>query len=232
MTIHDIMYLSILGTGAISLIILYSLLRKSAKKLPGGWKKSLPSRNFRLSVLFLMISLLIIFIGEMTAIQLGRHGIYNSFVISINWTLFTPFLFGFLFIHTSKIWKRSIYIVLYLILVGYLIRGGYYHPSCILQNTSVLLFSSICFLAALVHLTDLLVNPKSEHFKFQLKVTICLLIYNILGAITTAFWWSFLTKDQPYSNLIYYIHFYNIFLFYFSLALVFIIEILKLRRVL
>ncbi|MNU85840.1 hypothetical protein D3C71_755890 [compost metagenome] len=231
MIIHDIIYLSLLGIGVLSLAIFYFMLGKSPGKLPDGWKKTtLPLKRFRISILFLMIYLLVNLIGEIVAINLARHGIYNSFVISINETLATPFLFGFLFIHTQTWWKRYIYALLYLVIVIYFIQGGYYHPSCVLPSFSALLFFSTYFLATLVHLTDLLVNPKSEYFKFQLKVNISILICTLLATMFTSFAWSDNNSDPFYSELFFYIHFYNIVAFHLSLDLIFLFEILKLRR--
>lgn len=227
---QTILYFLTLGMGTCSLVILYFQLYKRAEKLPESWKKSFPSKNFRMGILFLMIYILLIFICESISFYLAAHRIYNSFMISIGFTLYTPFLFGFLFIHTQTAWKRYGSVLLYLILVGYFAIGGYYHPDCILPESSALLFSSIFFLVALMHLTDLLVNPKSEHFKFQLKVDISILIYNLLSAITTSFFWSYTDKSLPYFGLISDINFYVAILYYLSLNLIFINEILKLRR--
>ncbi len=230
MSIHSTIYLLILGLGFVLLTLFYFMLGRSAEKLPESWKKSLPSKSFQSGILFLTIYLFITFAGEIAAFTLSSHGIYNSFVISINLTLATPFLFGFLFIHTQTHWKRHSYVLLYLILVGYFSTGGYYHPDCILSNFSALLFSSIYFLAALLYMTDLLVNPKSEYFKFRLKICTCILVYSLLGCIMTSFYWADTIPTPFYSKLIYYIHFYNIVFYYFVLDLILINEIRKLRR--
>lgn len=230
MSAQSITYLLILGLGSILLTIFYFMLVRSAKKLPESWKKSLPTKRFRISILFLTTYLFITFVGEIAAFYLSAFNIYNSFVISINLTLATPFLFGFLFIYTQAAWKRYSYILLYLILVGHFTIGGYYHPDCILSDSSALLFSSINFLAVLLHLTDLLVNPKSEYFKFRLKTCICILIYSLLSSFLTSFYWADTDPTPFYSDLIYYIHFYNIVFYYFILDLIFINEIWKLRH--
>lgn len=230
MSIKSITYLSILGLGFVLLTIFYFMLLRSAKRFPENWKKSFSSKRFRISVLFLASYLLITFVGEIAAFYLSVFNIYNSFIISINLTLATPFLFGFLFIHTQTAWKRYSYILLYLILVGHFTIGGYYDPDCILSDFSALLFSSIDFLAVLLHLTDLLVNPKSEYFKFRLKICICVLVYNLLSSFLTSFYWGDTNPTPFYSDLIYYIFFYNIVFYYFALDLIFINEIRKLRR--
>lgn len=232
MQIQDYIYLSILGIGVLLLVTLYIMLGKSIKTFPDSWKSSLSvsAKKFRISILFLSIYLFIILIGEIISIQLAFHGIYNSYVISINFTLFTPFLFGLLFIHTQTTWKRYSYIILYIILIAYFSIGGYYHPDSVLSNAFVPLFSSIYFLAALLHLTDLLANPKSEYFRFQLMVSVSVLIYHLLSAIITTFYWAEIITDLPSIKLMSYIHFYNIMLYYFALDLIFINEIRKFRR--
>ncbi len=228
--IRFIIYLFILGLGFILLALFYFLLGRSAEKLPNSWRKSLPSKKFRISILFLAVYLFITFAGEIIAFYLFLNSTYNSFIISINFTLATPFLFGFLFIYTKTAWKRYSYILLYIMLIGYFSNGGYYHPDCNLSDTSALFFSSIYFLAVLLYLTDLLVNPKSEHFRFRLKVCISILIYNLLGCLLTSFNWADTNPIPFYSNLIYYIHFFNIVFYYFALDLIIINEIRKLRR--
>lgn len=230
--IHLILYLSILGLGVILLTIFYFMLRKSTDKLPEPWRIPLQLKNFRLSILFFMIYLLINLIGEIVAIYLANHGIYNSFVMSINETLATPFFFGFFFMHTHTRWKRYIYLLLYLINVIYLIQGGYYHPDCVLPSISALVLFSTYFLAALVHLTDLLMNPKSGSFRFQLKVNVSILICTLLATLLTSYSWADINPDPFYSDLFFYIHFYNITFFHLSLDLIFIYEILKLRHAL
>ncbi len=230
MSTYAITYLSIIGFGAVSLIIYYLMLGKSAEKLPKTWRKSLPSKKFRISILFLALYLLIDCAGETIAIYFGEHGIYNFFVQNINETLFIPFLFGFFFIHTSTRWKRAIYLVLYMIFVIYLVSNGYYHPRSISSSFSAIIFFGICFLGALTHLTDLLENPKTEYFKFQLKVNLCILINSLLATLLTSFYLLHTNTGFKYFDLFYYIHAYNIMLYYFALDVIFINEIRKLRR--
>lgn len=206
------------------------MLRKSAEKLPVVWKNALSLKKFRIGILSLMVYFLGVLVSELITTYLGHHKIYNSFVISIGFTIYTPFLLGFLFIYTQTPWKRYGYILLYLILIGYLITGGYFHPDCVLPYSSSLLFSCIYFLAALIHLTDLLMNPASEHFRFQLKINISILIYNILSSITTSFYWATTDLKLPSPELIFDINLYITIFYYFSLDFLFITKILKLCR--
>lgn len=230
--IHFILYLSILGLGVIFLAIFYFMLRKTVSKLPESWRTGLQSKNFRISILFFMLYLLINLISEIVSIYLAVHHIYNSFVMSINITLSTPFLYGFLFMHTHTLWKRYIYVLLYLVIVVYLIQGDYYDPNCVHSGTEPLLLFSTYFLAALVHLTDLLMNPQSESFRFQLKINISILICTLLATMLTSFEWADTMNKSSHSEVIFYIHFYNIVLYYFALDLIFINEIRKLRHAL
>ncbi len=227
---HYLIYLSIVGLAVISLTVFYFMLGKSGKKLPETWKNSFPSSNFRISILFLLIYLLLIFFGELISIYIATHGIYNSFVMSINKTLYTPFLFGFLFMNTHTSWKRYVYIGLYLIVVGHLLYGNYYHPRSIILGTTIIVFFSTDFLAVLVQLTDLLENPKSDHFKFQLKVNLSILISSLLATILSSFHYLDTEPNTIQSEIFFYTHFYNLVLFYFSLGCIFLTEILKLRR--
>nr|WP_294860597.1 hypothetical protein [uncultured Fluviicola sp.] len=177
-----------------------------------------------------MIYLVITLICEIISYYLAKHGIYNGFVLSINMTLSTPFLFGFLLINTFKSWKQYSYIILYGALVTYFITGGYYHPRSISGGNSSLIISTICFLGALIHLTDLLINPKSDYFKFQLKITVSLLIFNLLSNVLSSFCWFNNEFSTRYFEPVFYIHLSNATLFYLSFIFIFIIEIRKLQR--
>lgn len=223
-------YQIIIALGVVLSGILLFVLHKNALKLPEKWRKSLPLINFQRSIFLLMIYLVINLICEIISYYLARHHAYNSFVLSINMTLSTPFLFGFLFINTFKSWKRYSYIILYGALVAYFITGGYYHPRSVLGGNSSLIMSTICFLGALIHLTDLLINPKSDYFKFQLKITTSFLIFNLLSNIFSSFCWFNDEFSTLYFEPVFYIHLSNATLFYLSFMLFFIIEIRKLQR--
>lgn len=227
--VQNIFYLLLIGTSIISSIILRSELLKSDKKLPLAWQNSFSLRNHTLSISFLTIFLLSNLITELVSRYLAEYRIYNSFVFSIDFTIISAFLFGFLYKHTQTVWKQYIYVLFYIIIIAHLINGGYYHPDCILPSTSALLIYSIYFLAALLHLTDLLLNPKSNYFSFQLKINLSILINMLIATIATSFQWS-LDGNEDLYDICYQIHYINMILFYFSLALIFIIEILKLRR--
>lgn len=178
-------------------------------------------------VLLLISSLIFLSISE----YLATRGIYNSYVFSIDFTVSTVFLFGFLFINTQKQWKRYFYFILYAIIVGYLINGGYYDPHCVLPGNASLLIFSIYFLATILHLTDLLLSPKSANLNFQLKINLSILIYALVSVILTSFYWEETqVMNASYSKIIFYLSIMNNYLFHISLALIFISEILKLRR--
>ena len=231
--LFDIIYLSIIGCEIILAAILLFKLYNSLAKLPESWKKVSPLNNFILGVCFLLIYLIVAFLSESVSLHLARHGIYNSFVFSIYFTLSTPFLFGFLFINTQTAWKKYAYFILYSILVGHLIYGGYYHPRCILPSSSCLLIFSVFFMAFLLQLTDLLITPKADYFRFQLKINLIFLIYFLISTIVTSFYWrdiKITMANAALHELFYQIHVFNIFLFYTVLAFIFITEILKLRR--
>lgn len=225
-----IIYLLIIGTGIIFAAILFFIIGKTIAKLPDEWKKPSSLNNFQRSILFLLIYLLITCISECIAIYLATQHIYNSFVLTINSTSSTLFLFGFLFINTQTIWRRCGYLALYLILISYFISGGYYHPHSNLTGTSALIMNSTYFLAAFIHLTELLVNPKTDYFRFLLKINLSLLVYTFLAIIISSFLWYDLELSMYFSKLIFYIHLSNTTLFYSSLALIILFEILKLNR--
>lgn len=225
-------YLSILAAGVISAAILLSALAKSVKKFPESWRNSSSLKTFRRSILFLHLYLLIIFICECIAIYLAKHQTYNSYVMAISSTLATLCLFGFLYINTQTIWRQYSYIALYVILVGYFISGGYYHPHSIFTGSSSLVMHSIYFFGAFVHLTELLINPKADHFRFQLKINLCLLVYAFFADILNSFFWYMqdLEFSPRLSRITSYIHISNICLYYLSFSLIFLSEILKLNR--
>lgn len=230
MSLEDILYLFTLGLAAFSATILLYLLVRANSKLPEGWRTSSSFQLFKRSIFLLMVYLFIDFFGEFISLYLARNGIYNSYVMSINNTLSIPFLFGYFFINTPKLWKRYTYIVLYLIIVIYLIFGGYYHPNCILPGTFVIIIYTIHFLVAIIYLTGLLVNHQSDYFKFHLRISVSILIYTILESVAGSFFWFEREGTPFYLELIYYIHFALLILFYSSMAITIIIEILKLRH--
>ncbi|WP_430406280.1 hypothetical protein [Fluviicola sp.] len=230
MSLEDILYLFTLGLAAFSATILLYLFVRANSKLPEGWRTSPSFQLFKRSIFLLMGYLFIEFLGEFISLHLARNGIYNSYVMSINNTLSIPFLFGYFFINTPKLWKRSLYVVFYLIIVLYLISGGYYHPNCILPGIFAVIVYVSHFLAALIYLTDLLVDSRPDHFKFHIKISFSILIYMILASVVGSFVWF--TKEDPQFDykLVFDIHFTFLILFYLSMAITIIIEIIKLRR--
>lgn len=221
----DCIYLSVVLLGAISSIVLLLRLRERYKRLPNGWKNTQSLKRFRLSIFCLGAYLTTNFIGEFSSICLARQGIYNGFMVSIVESILIPFAFGFFLLNTSVLWKRYLYVVLYLFLLIYLISNGHYHPDSVLGSISSLLFNLLYILGALIHVSDLLVKPHTDHFKFQLRISLSFIIFCILSCIlTTAF---------NYGNLpdsIYQTHYWNIILFYSSLVFILIREIRKLHR--
>ncbi|MDF3026977.1 MAG: hypothetical protein K0S23_1284 [Fluviicola sp.] len=226
---QSVFYFLLIGTAIVSSIILRFELIKSDKKLPVAWRNSFSLRNLTLSISFLTIFLLCNLTTEFVSQYLAKQHIYNSFIFSFDFTISSVFLFGFLYKHTQTVWKQYTYLLLYIIIIAYLINGGYYHPKCILPGTSALLIYSIYFIAALLHLTDLLLNPKSDYFKLQLKINLSFSINMLIASIATSFQWS-LDGNENWFEIYFQIQFINMMLFYFSLALIFISEILKLRR--
>ncbi|MDF3026974.1 MAG: hypothetical protein K0S23_1281 [Fluviicola sp.] len=228
--LFDIIYLSVISVEIILAGTLLFQLRRSIDKLPEPWKRESPLNNFSSGVSFLLIYLILVLLSECVSLYLARHYIYNSFVFSIYYTLSTPFLFGFLSINTQMAWKRYTYFILYSILVVHLIYGGYYHPRCILPSSSSLIIFSFFFLAFLLQLTDLLLTPKSDDFRFQLKINLSFLIYSLIATIVTTFHWQEMIMNVYSYKLFFHIHLFNIFLFYSVLAIIFTSEIIKLRR--
>lgn len=218
-----------IGTGVISATLLLLVLKKYLAKLPEEWKNSTQLKNFRLGLNFLLAYLSIIFTGECISIYLAIHGIYNSYVMSINVSLATPFLFGFFYLHTPRMWKRYTYFALYIALLSYFIAGGYFHPRSILSGNCILAVYIPYFLASFLFLINLLLDPKSTFFKFNLKISLSNLFYSLITLIITSFHWysQDITKDVPV--YIQSIDFANNHLYYFSLGLIFALETYKLR---
>lgn len=217
--------------GIISILVLQWKLYQSIATLPKQWKKSMPMRDFQLGVFFLFMLITSSLVSEFVSQYLACHQIFNSFVFSIDFTVTSLFLFGFLFINTKRFWKKCIYFIQYAIIIGYLINGGYYDPHCVLPGNSSVLIFSLYFIAALLHLTDLLLSPKSNYFNFQLKINLSILIYALISVIVTSFYWAQTMKmGNIHSEFVFYLHALNINLFYLSFTIIFIPEILKLRR--
>ena len=226
MPVEFYLYLTVMGLAVISGFILLSKLRKFSSRLPKNWQSSSSLKNFRWGVFLLSIHVLIDLITEFICFYLAKHGIYNHFVISINFSLSTPFLFSFFLIYTKASWKRYAITVLYGIMITCFIVGGYYHPDAVLPNTVPAFLDSIIFLAALLHLTDLLEHPQSEQFRFQLKINLSILIFSILSTLLTSVYWI----DTPGSATITILCFANQILLPLAFTCIFIIEMFKLRR--
>ncbi len=224
--IEHYLYLAAMGFAVISGVFLLMNLHKFSSKLPEAWQKSSPLKKFRWSITFLSIHLLIDLICELISTYLAKKGIYNNFVISIDLSLTVPFLFGFFLINMQSPWKRYLIIALYIVMIGYLFIGGYYHPEAVFSDTAFLFFDSVFFLGTLVHLTDLLVNPQSEYFKFQLKMNLSILIFSILSTFLS----SIYMVDNPGIRIITVLHYANQIFFLFSFIYIFITEAFKLHR--
>ncbi len=224
-SILSVMTLALIASG-----IFQWQLRQFIANLPGNWRNSAQFRNIRVANLVLFLLLLSSFITAIIAEYLASKGIYNHYIFSFDFTFSTLFLFSFFFVCTRKTWKRATYFLFYVILVGYLIQGGYYHPKCILPGNSNVLISSMYFLAALLQLTDLLLENRLVYFRFYLKTNLSILIYSLISIILTSALWAEIYDTGHSSDLIYYLHVLNIGFFYASLIAIFISETLKLRR--
>lgn len=225
-----ILYLLIVLLAVISAAILLRLLRKSALNVPQKWTSLSEIKTFKRGILLLLIYLSIVFVGELIAFLLGIKGIYNSYIISLNTSLYTPFLYGFLFLHTHTTWKRYFYVVLYFIILGYFISGGYYHPRSVLGGNAILVIDIPLFLAALIHLTDLLLAPQNNWFKFRLRLSLSVLFYSVVALIIQSFQWYYEEEYNSRPIIISYISLSNIALYYISLTLIFLLESIKLYR--
>jgi hypothetical protein len=207
----------------ISAAILSLLLHKSASRLPQKWTALSDLKTFKKGITLLLIYLSIVFVGELIAILLGTKGIYNSYVMSLSTSLYTPFLYGFLFLHTQTTWKRYSYFILYFVLLGYFISGGYYHPRSVLGGTAILVIYIPFFLAALIHLTDLLLEPQKAWFKFRLRLSLSMLFFSVVALIIQSFYWYYEDEYHTIPMIIFYISISNIVLYYSSLTLIFIV---------
>jgi hypothetical protein len=109
--------------------------------------------------------------------------------------------------------------------------GGYYSKLCIHPPTTPILLNSVFFLVALINLIDLLMRPKTDHFKFKLKICLVVLISALMANILTSFYWSDISGDKVIDfPSIFLLQIGNLILFYSSFPFIFITEIIKLRR--
>ncbi len=225
----EILYLSSITLGVLAGMILLLVLKQSNKRLPENWRSAPGIKRLQTGILYITIYLLIELLFEITAIILANNYIYNSFMMNYNNTFSIPFLFGFFFINTQTTWKRIGYIVLYASLVIFFLSGGFYHPKVVNGPAVAVVIFGITFMAALLQLTELLVNPKVEHFSFQLKIAVCVLIFDLLPCIMTTFIWSDFWEENKIPDLFYNVHFAIIISFHILMGLIFIYEIFKLR---
>lgn len=220
--------------GLILSVILAALLlwesNRSASKLPETWRKTSSFKKFRLSVCFLMIYLFLNLVSELVATYLAFHQIYNSFVYSISHTLYFPFFLLFLQCFTYTRWKNYAYFILYAVVIVYYIFGGYYHPRCVLSSESSLLTNGTHFLSIIFLLTDLLVSPKRDYFTFQLRICLTFMIFSIFAAILTSAQWTNTTDHKMFSDLIFYLHYFNSVVLYYVISMILLLEIIKLSR--
>jgi hypothetical protein len=203
---------------------------RSASKLPEVWRKTQYSKEFRLSIWFLMTYLFLNLVSEIVATYLAYHQIYNSFVYSISHTLYFPFFLFYLHCFTYTSWKNYAYFILYAVVIVYFIFGGYYAPRCILPSKSSLLLNGSHFLSVILLLTDLLLSPKRDHFKFQLRICITFMIFTIFAAILTSAQWTNTTEHKMFSDVIFNLHFLNSVVLYYVISLILLLEIIKLRK--
>jgi hypothetical protein len=217
----------VLTSAGISAAILWRTLKHSNSRFPKEWEQSQSRRRFQLSISFLFAYLAIVCTGEWIAVYLSCHGIYNSYVMSLNVALSTPFLFGFFYLHTRTAWKRYAYILFYLIPLGFLISGGYFHPKSVLSEYAIPVIYIPFFLVAFLHMTDLLITPQSEYFKFRIKIGIIVQVHSLLVIIITFFYWSY---QWILLELIRFIHLGNISLYYLCLAILCLSETFKQRK--
>jgi hypothetical protein len=219
--------------GLILSVILAALLlmqsNKSASSLPEAWIKTRSFKKFHLSIWFLISYLFVNLISELIAIYLASNKVYNCFIYSIGQTIYFLFFLCFLYLYTNKNWKKYAYFILYVTLVAHLVWGGYYHPRSIMSVEYTLLLNGIFFIACLFHLTDLLMSPKSDHFKFQLKINLIFLIYSLVATIAATHWKS-ADKNNIYADFAFQLQFSNAVLLYYIISFFLLLEIIKLRK--
>lgn len=231
MLVIFILYVVVISSGIISSILYLRQLSKSTAKLPEEWRRSPSRKNFRNSIYFVTIFLVLTLINQLVLNYLARHHISNGLAFSICFTFVPIPLFAFFFIHTKSRWKRYSYIVLHGILVGSLIIGGHYNPNSAPNSTISLILNSVFFLIALLHLTDLLIHPKIDHFKFKLKINLTILVFALMASILSSVHWSDITPGHPIRfPLFFLLQNTNMLLFYFSFVCVFVSETIKSRR--
>lgn len=231
MLILFILYLAVISSGILSSIFYLIQLRKSTAKLPEEWGKSASRKNFRTSIYLITIFLLLTLINQLVLAYLAKHHINNGLAFSVCFTFAPIPLFAFFYMHTESRWKRYSYILLHAFLIGSLVIGGYYHPLSAPNSTISLILNSVFFLIALLYLTDLLIHPKTDHFKFKLKINLTILVFALLASILSSVHWSDITPGTPIRFPFFFLLTnVNMLLFYFSFVCVFVSETLKLRR--
>ena len=93
--------------------------------------------------------------------------------------------------------------------------------------STVLFTFSVHFVAAFLHLTDQLLKPKTDFFKFQLQISLIIMIHGLIASIMTSF---FISGFSENSDLIFYIQYFSTVFFYLLFALAILNEVIKIRR--
>lgn len=230
MLIVFILYVVVISLGIISSVFYLMQLRKSEAKLPEVWKKSATRKNFRRSIYLLTIFLVLALINQLTLNYLATNHIESGLAFSLCFTFVPIPLFAFFYVHTHIKWKQVSYIVLHAILVGSLIYGGYYNPFSLPNSSISLILNSVFFLIALLHLTDLLIYSKTDHFKLKLKINLIVLIFALLASILSTVHWSDISTGHSVNFVSFMMQNINMLLFYFSFVFVFVSESIQLRR--
>ncbi len=223
-------YMAVNSLGIISAVIYLVQLKKSSNKLPEAWRKSSTQKKFNFSIYLLMLFLLLILINQVVLYYLASHHIDNGLAFSICFTFGPIPLFAFMFMHTHSRWKRYSYIALHATLIGFLIFKGYANPFGAPNISISLILNSVFFLIALLHLTDLLMHSKTDHFKLKLKISLVVLIFALLASILSTVHWFDISSGNPVNFASFLIQNINMLLFYFSFVFVFVSESIALRR--
>ncbi len=226
MRIEDFLYLSSILISVICAIIFLWQLQRSFSRLPNDWQLSVKLKRFRLGAILLFLYLTVHLIFESIACWMSTEHINNHFLVNINSTISIAILFIFFYIHTQTIWMRYIYVLLYLIMVGYFTSKGLYYPGTITAEIGMFLSFGIYFIAALFQLSDLLLKRNGDYWAFQLKICVVMIVTSLLATITG----TYISTLERHIMPLLYTHLSLVASFYLGMAVIFISETRKLRR--
>jgi len=217
-----------LGLCSISAICFWLLVRKNIRTVQ--FTPQLEPSPVLKSAFLLAAYLTGCFAFEVFAVYKMKQHEYNFFVYAIYFTVCLPVLFSFYSLHLTRVWKKMLLIPLYGTVIGLLLYQNSYNKRSVLTPTFSITLDVVCFIAALIFISDILIQPKRQQFNFLLKIGIAFLIFNFLSSMMTSIIQFDVEFPEDQRALFFYLHLYMAMSFYALIGVIFWIEFMNLRK--